>query len=506
MNKMYSEFNKMNASYSYLLFKGVEIDCEALTIRVELVCPNENMSVVRANKSEIYATIKKILDTNFNIELKFVSGTFNAKTLKNFIWNYISTDNYISNIIDSSFISVTKEGDNPIVEITITRSAYSYAEKSLFKNLNEALKNSFNYNVNFKFNLVDNLYNARNDYSSRIIVPENVTAYIGKIVLDPCGYLSDLLPTRNTPACGVIEAFNALKSKGSDKKPVRDYFKFNLRDFSGMIECMAFPKGEQVALYNADALEGRGVVVYGDYVEESGGRKKMMVRRISYCTVPKEAVYKAAPIPDRYMLIFPEPYVEEVQTTIDDLSKSDDNVPTLLKGTVVVFDFETTGKYEYDMITEIGAVKLVDGKMTETFSTYVNPHRSISAYITNLTSISDETVKNAPDINDVLPDFYKFTENCVMVAHNYGFDSGFLNRAASALNFVFPTKYYDTMVLARKTIESLNNLSLGSIASKLNIVNKNAHRALSDAVTTARILIHCAKEADKLGIAESLMK
>ena len=96
-------------------------------------------------------------------------------------------------------------------------------------------------------------------------------------------------------------------------------------------------------------------------------------------------------------------------------------------GEFVVFDLETTGfSALVDKVIEIGAVKIKDGEIVDRFSTFVNPKVPISFRIENLTGISDQMVMSSGTIEDILPDFLKFCEGCVMVAHNAEFDMSFI--------------------------------------------------------------------------------
>ena len=158
-----------------------------------------------------------------------------------------------------------------------------------------------------------------------------------------------------------------------------------------------------------------------------------------------------------------------------------------------MFDVETTG---FDTSTckiiEIGAVKVVDGVITETFSTYVDPLQHIPERITDLTSITDEDVAGAPNISVALPDFYKFAENTVLVGQNVNFDIGFINAEGKPLGIYFSNPREDTVEIAREHLKGLRNYKLGTILKYLGINNEHAHRAIHDAVATAKAFIRLA--------------
>lgn len=162
-----------------------------------------------------------------------------------------------------------------------------------------------------------------------------------------------------------------------------------------------------------------------------------------------------------------------------------------LDDTYVVFDIETTGlSKEKEMITEIGAVKVADGKIIDRFSTFVNPQRPISAEITKLTGITDDMVKDAPTIENVLPEFLKFCEDTVLVAHNASFDTGFIRIAAerAGLGELHHT-IVDTLELSRALLPELNKHKLDIVCEHLGVTLNGHHRAVNDAEATAEVFI-----------------
>lgn len=131
----------------------------------------------------------------------------------------------------------------------------------------------------------------------------------------------------------------------------------------------------------------------------------------------------------------------------------------------------------------------MNGKITETFSTFVNPLVPIPEKITQLTHITDDMVKDAPIIEDVLMDFYKFCYNSSIVAHNIDFDFKFLRFNARKIGVTFKNTQYDTLILAREHIKGLKNYKLGTICEYLNVPLVDAHRAVNDCLATAKVFI-----------------
>ncbi len=157
--------------------------------------------------------------------------------------------------------------------------------------------------------------------------------------------------------------------------------------------------------------------------------------------------------------------------------------------TYVIFDLETTGLSPVnDRIIEIGAVKMCGGKVTDRFSTFVNPQIPIPFNIESLTGISDSMVENAGTIEEILPEFLEFCKGAVMVAHNAGFDVGFIKeKTDSILGRKFECTVVDTVALSRALLPSLGKFTLDHVAKALGVPPFNHHRAVDDAEACADI-------------------
>ena len=156
----------------------------------------------------------------------------------------------------------------------------------------------------------------------------------------------------------------------------------------------------------------------------------------------------------------------------------------------VVFDLETTGfSPEVNRIIEIGAVKVKNGAIVDKFSTFVNPEVPIPFRIEQLTSINDSMVIDAPVIADILPEFMKFCEGCVMVAHNADFDMSFIKKNCQRLDIPCAPTIVDTVALARVLLPNLNRFKLDTVAKALGVSLDNHHRAVDDAGCTAEIFV-----------------
>ena len=167
-----------------------------------------------------------------------------------------------------------------------------------------------------------------------------------------------------------------------------------------------------------------------------------------------------------------------------------------LDGTFIVFDLETTGlNPASEEITEIAAVCVVEGEIRDSFQTYVNPHKPIPAEITELTGISDETVADAPDLDKAVPEFLKWAGEgqYPLVAHNAGFDMGFLRTACQRLGIEREFTSIDTLEMSRLMLPHMHKFKLNILAKELQVGPFEHHRASEDAAVLGRIYVKLLK-------------
>ncbi|MEG0005176.1 MAG: PolC-type DNA polymerase III [Clostridium sp.] len=154
----------------------------------------------------------------------------------------------------------------------------------------------------------------------------------------------------------------------------------------------------------------------------------------------------------------------------------------------IVFDIETTGLNKAtEEITEIGAVKIKNKEIIDTFSALINPLKPIPFEITKLTGITNEMVRDKESIDKVMPRFLEFIGNSPVVAHNAKFDTGFIIEKCNRLNLEFKNTVVDTLTISRWLLKDLKKHKLNILAEYFNISLENHHRAVDDAVATAGI-------------------
>lgn len=176
-----------------------------------------------------------------------------------------------------------------------------------------------------------------------------------------------------------------------------------------------------------------------------------------------------------------------------------------LDGTFICFDIETTGlSANRDKITEIGAVKVENGQITDTFSTFANPGMPIPAKITELTGITDAMVKDAPSQSEAVSAFLEFAGDNVLVAHNAPFDTSFIRKACENMNREYNYTSIDTVAISRAILTDIKNCKLDTVAKYLRLGDFNHHRATDDAEMLARIFINlCTRLKDDYNITKT---
>ncbi|MEO7659465.1 MAG: exonuclease domain-containing protein [Pyrinomonadaceae bacterium] len=169
----------------------------------------------------------------------------------------------------------------------------------------------------------------------------------------------------------------------------------------------------------------------------------------------------------------------------------------------VVFDLETTGaKAPPCRITEIGAYRVKNGTVTEEFQTLLNPEMPIPRFITELTGISDDMVRNAPLFSEIAHEFLSFIGDSILVAHNSGFDMRFLNFEIARVfgDYKMGNPCLCTVQLSRKLLPDILNHKLKTVAEHYSIDLVNHHRASADAFATAHIFVNLLAKMGSQGV------
>lgn len=319
----------------------------------------------------------------------------------------------------------------------------------------------------------------------------------GDKLRDTAVYLGDLnFASEEVIVCGVIDDLRerSYTNKNGEQK---NYLSLVLNDGSGTAYITYFIRKKSEEKIRALKI-GDSIVCTGTN-EIYRGELRYTAKTIDKGTVPEGFIPEkraSKPVPRAYRFVTPEPYTDIEQTDMFTVNVA----PECLKGmSFVVLDLETTGLNSspvagnMDKIIEIGAYKIQDGEIKESFSTFVNPERKLSEEIISLTGITEEMVANAPSYEQVMPDFFKFCSGSVLVGHNIiGFDFKFVDYYFTRLGYIIERKLIDTISLAQEQVGGLSNYKLNTLADRFGITF-NHHRAVDDALATAKIFIELIK-------------
>lgn len=310
----------------------------------------------------------------------------------------------------------------------------------------------------------------------------------------------------NYALCGNVTYIEEIEYTKHDEKTGEDIkktrFSLSFTDGTAAVRTTYFPKKATVDKVR-EIKVGDKIVVSG-VNEEYNGSKSFKAGKINYGEPPEgfePEKRKGKPVPKAYHTVFPEPYVDYTQAGLFDLL---DKPQALKNNTFVVFDLETTGLNnnpamgKMDKIIELGAVKIIDGEIKEKFSTFVACKERLSGEIVNLTGIHDEDLVGAPEVEQVMADFYKFADGAILVGHNVTFDYRFVHYYGEQNGYMFDHKQYDTLHLAQQVLRGmLANYKLNTVADYYGFTF-NHHRAFDDACVTAKVFMELVKAGAKL--------
>lgn len=491
------DIRSLDPTLTKIRLSSVEIDKKTASIKYVFIC---DQTVSELLRDKIALEVEKITPKEFKEHIVIVKKIVtNAELINNEIYKFLS-QNYPSISIFLKPTDVISDTSEELVKYTLrlTKDGVEYVK------INGAIpKLSAHLERNFCSDFVGKTEEKENEetvslldevvFEGQLQRIEHRTVRVNEVVViddlgigDRATYIEDITDG-DVVVSGIVTEISERTTKTG--KP---FFIIHIDDTTGRTSGVYFTKKASYPHIKCIKV-GDGIIArakYGDY----NGKKSLTFSAINRCSFPsdfvkKEKFKKSAPL--NYSLIFPQPAESvSISSVFDNL----DYTPEELIGqTFVVFDLETTGlEVSSNGITEIGAVKIVDGKITEHFTSLIKPDYPILPDNIAITGITPEMVKDAPKISSVIPDFMKFIDGATLVAHNADFDMKFLRRFADAEEYSVKNKVLDTMIISRNKLPSLRKHDLHTIAEYFGIVFRH-HRALSDAYATAEAFIKLAK-------------
>jgi len=498
-NQKFNSYTK--DSYPFVKLKDIVCNVRYKTIEVLMLFREGSEKELELNKTAIEQAIKKTLGTNAELSIKFIKSHFDANHFKAEFVEFCSRFPLLFTQLKKDDILVNS--DDLSVSVLVDELTYDYCqEKNIPSAVEEFLDRHYFVDVGFAFikkegasEIDDSLGVAPQTHleyaGGRYIVPKNIDALIGRPIYSRASYIEDAVSaTQELTVCGTLDEFSTIEYKDKNTGEAKKFYKLRVRDFTGTIEALFFPhkkSPDKITLLK----QGKEIAIRGSLEPNIKNRSVLSfkARDISYCTLPTDFKLNRIilPVDTHYRTVFPTAYIETAQGSLFEDHKA---VASNFKGkTYVVFDTETTGTNSTsDKIIEIGALKIVDGKFTETFSSLVDPRVPIPAGASAVNNIYDADVAGQPTIDLVLADFYKFVEGSTLVAHNMPFDQGFIEAAGRPLGIYFEHEKLDTLYLSRKYFKHLTHHNLPFLTKHFNITHVSKHRAVDDSIACAKLL------------------
>ena len=532
MSVFTERFNALNAGNSKLKVESAVIDKRTAELLLVFIGKPETIdSLLDTDRKRVEQDAEKAAKTFFKVKVTFKKAYADEADIISRIFDFLNTrypSVMVSTRAEDCKVEIDREKETIAVKIGLDEYMRGFAASiALEDKIREFLSAQLveecivelvpgGGSANFKLRETAPIYIKRD-----LIVVKDQKRVYGKTILSypkPIKSVSD--ESDSAVLCGKIGRFDKRFSKTSGNP----YYIFELADKTGSISAKIFPRlkgaynnkfgelsGEaDIAdaskkakrpdeLSALDCLRDNEEVVASGKISRDAFTKDLVfiANDINRCTIDYSGLNETDDAELReaeedYIKIKPLPYAEEVQQNF--FAEALDAPRFLLGKDFVIFDCETTGlDRSSDKIIELAAVRLSNGIITHTFSSLINPGIKIDRAITELTGITDGDLKDAPKIDEVFHDFYKFTRGASLVAHNIEFDMGFVRRAASDCRFKIDNDTYDTMTIARKH-HTVHNYKLGTLCEYFGISLTDAHRAINDALATAKLFIKLAEK------------
>ena len=477
---------------------------------------------VRAFDEESKKKVQCIIEEMFSgitVSVQYIRTYADANVVKNKVLEFFNrTNQMIFRRINDETLNI-EVGDNDIdVKLTFDTPTYKMLMAGdLLDRLYDCLDCSFNQHIDIvteedvlkKEEAIEDIHidtTVKVDPSMRLVETRTGAKVYSRGKIDGISQMPNYIidvkgACDNIVLCGKISQIEKKTYKNKRYNPddaktgpeMLPFVKFVLDDTTARIDSVCFAsKDEEVdkilALKEQSQVDCMGKVSWSQFA----GAWSFTVNAIFEADINFDSIHltSAKPVPDKYVTIKPEPYVDTTQKSLLDVGKVEEINPYFKGKTFVVFDLETTDlKTDLAEIIELAALKIVDGVETETFQTLIKPVATISPVITELTHISNAMVLDAPSVESVIPDFFKFAHGAILCGHNIaGYDYPILSRIVEKSGYHFDNELVDTLLLARRYLTELPNCKLETISKAYGILHENAHRAMSDVFATAGAL------------------
>lgn len=500
---------EFNGKYNYLKFLNVVFEKSISLCTVTFLYPYDIDKIENGDQKEIQDYIQKLFSLNASVKVKFRKSYLDEKLIKYEVVEFFKNHKkgLIPYISDENITS-SHEDKQVLLKIKLNSDVLGLIDEIELKNqIKEYLERLFIAAVSV--DICENEETLPDEVECDDIIPVGNKArrykvtiekkIIGKDIVPMPEYIIDnKRPKQSVILSGVLSNKNKKTftiKKGKRAGEEKSLYTFTLKDAEGEIECIYFAsKTHEKDLENLDELSM--ILCVGDINVGLSGKLTYYIRKIFLCSpfVDEKSEEKDEVILKGHkQVVFPDILPRSLQPNIFDVKPNYNDL--ISNNNIVVFDIETTGlDPETCEITEIGAVKIEKGEVTERFSSFARTKEPIPIEVQNLTHITNEMLVGAPKIEDVICDFYNWSKGCVISGYNIiGFDMKFIRKVAERIGLNFDNQIVDTIVVARQSKLRTTNYKLGTVVKALGLELVDAHRAFNDAYATAQVLLELSK-------------
>lgn len=497
--------NKTNNKYKDLLFFDAIYNQKNSTMQI--VFKNTDKTLKNAEIADNLQVLCKqfVGDLVDKIVVTIKTDNISLAEFKNIIKQSVANAQELS-FVNSNQITFEYDGDTTIVNLPVfdkTRDVQNlsfvtnHLQDDIFAQTNKLVKFNFKQIAVEKFDVIEARQQQMQEDGKifEALDQSKLVNYVIKEVLygeikNGSAYLagSEVADGKATivgkvKSCLQKTSKPKVDEKGNTKQ--RNYYVMDLEYDGNVTSFVSFLSNSEVF---EKIKEGESLVVEGTMSPFSNSNN-LVVKAFAKCEFeePKK-VWRDCP--SNYRFVFPQQYQQFEQANFFSVEQQT-QCEQLKNNTYVVYDLETTGlSADNDKIVDIGAFKIKNGKIVEMFSTFVNPMCPIPAEASKINRITNDLVKDSPTIEQALPDFYKFCHGAIMLGYNnISFDDNFVNKAGKNLFYNFDNKRMDAMQLAQTYIKGIRNYKLGTVCAAMDVQLVDAHRAVNDALATAKLFI-----------------
>lgn len=503
---------KFENKYDYLKLLSVVYNPDISLCTITLLYPFDVNEIPPDEKMEITSFYQEFLSLKGELKIKFKKSYLDEVLIVDEVVEYFK--NFKKGIlpyISKKNISSMQDGKNVNIKISLNQDILSLIDEFELSNaIKKHIEKHFITTANIQ--LIENEDVLPDEIEAEDIIPQGKKARRYEVKVEKKLVGGDIIPqpeyigdNKNPKDSVILSGFISNKAqktyiqkKGKRAGQERNLFTFTLRDESGSIDCVYFcGKTHEKTLNGIEDLFL--LLLVGDLKVGLNDKLTYYVRKISLASPIEKIISVQEPEVEEEQeyvhkkVVVPETISRSSQENLFEVkSRYNDYI---MRNKFVVFDLETTGlDPEECEITEIGAVKIENGEITERFASFAKTKNPIPEEVQRLTNITNQMVANAPRVEDVIYDFYEWSRECIISGYNIvGFDMKFLKKVADRLGLKFDNEVIDAYIVARQSNLRAGNFKLGTVAKALGVKLVDAHRAYNDAHATAQVLMELNK-------------